>query len=161
MSAVRSPVRWVVALSTMLAAASCGGASSDSERSSAPAAGATVVTTRKVPGYGTILATQSGRPLYVLSADPAGGSKCTGACAKLWPPLTGTGEPAAAEGVKGSLLGTFTRDDGGKQLLYNDRALYTNTGEELAGIGTKALGGTWYLVSPSGKPVKTTEAGGY
>ena len=150
----------VVVLALVFAAAGCG----SDEGSDAPASegGGTpiVVTTKEVPGYGTVLATASGRPLYVLSADPKNGSKCTDQCAKDWPPLTG-GAPSADGDVDESLLGTFKRDDGTQQVSYNGHALYTNTGEELAGIGTKALGGTWYLVSPEGKPIKTTEAGGY
>ena len=41
-------------------------------------------------------------------------------------------------------------------MLYNKHALYTYTGEELAGPGTKALGGTWFFISPEGEPVEST-----
>jgi predicted lipoprotein with Yx(FWY)xxD motif len=155
--------RTLAVLAALVVAAGCGGGSSDEpESGSGGAQGgkAIVVTTRDMPGYGTVLANQSGRPLYVLSADPKGGTKCTGSCAKDWPPLTG-GKPSADGKVEESLLGTFKRPDGAQQVLYNGHALYTNTGEELAGIGTKALGGTWYLVSAKGEPVKTTQTGGY
>jgi predicted lipoprotein with Yx(FWY)xxD motif len=144
-------------------AAGCGGSSgpaADKPTTSSPDVKPTVVTTRDVPGYGTVLATAAGKPLYLLSADPKGGSKCDAACAKDWPPLTG-GKPSADGKVDSSKLASFKRSDGDEQVLYNGHALYTYTGEELAGIGTKLLGGTWYLVSPKGEPIKTTATGGY
>jgi predicted lipoprotein with Yx(FWY)xxD motif len=139
-----------------LALAACGGGG----EGDTPVASATV-STKKVPGYGTVLATKDGKLLFTLTSDPKGGSKCTDACVEQWPPLSEKGEPTAAKGVKTDMLGTFDRSDGTKQVLYNDLALYTYTGEALAGPGTKTLGGTWYFVSPDGKPVKSTQAGGY
>lgn len=137
--------------------ASCG---DDSGGGGTAPAGSATVSTKKVPGYGTVLASK-GKLLYVLTSDPEGGSKCADACAEQWPPLAQDGEPTAAEGVDSGKLGTFKRDDGTTQVLYNDRALYTYTGEELAGPGTKALGGTWFFVSADGEAVESTEAGGY
>jgi hypothetical protein len=64
--------------------------------------------------------------------------------------------------VKSSLLSTFKRNDGGTQVLYDKHALYTHKGRGLvSGAGVKADGGTWYLVAPSGKPIKSTKSGGY
>jgi predicted lipoprotein with Yx(FWY)xxD motif len=117
------------------------------------------VVTKEVPAYGEVLATQDGKLLYVLTSDPKGGSNCADACAKEWPPLVG--EPAAGDKVEGSKLKTFEREDGQTQVLYADRALYTYTGDELAGPGTKAQGGTWFFVAPDGEPVDSTQAGGY
>jgi predicted lipoprotein with Yx(FWY)xxD motif len=147
----------------LLAAAGCGGG--DSEGSGDKPSGgdgggkAVVVTTKEFPGFGTVLANEAGRPLYVLSSDPKGGSKCADSCAQSWPPVSG--QPSADGDVDEGKLSTFTREDGSTQVLYNGHALYTNTGEALAGIGSKSLGGSWYLVSPKGEPVKNTEAGGY
>ena len=147
----------------LLLAAGCGGGSSDSEGSDGTTSDgggkAIVVTTKEFPGYGKVLANDAGRPLYVLSSDPKGASKCDATCAKDWPPVSG--KPSADGEVDESKLSTFKRDDGSTQVIYNGHALYTNTGEALAGIGSKSLGGSWYLVSPKGEPVKTTEAGGY
>jgi predicted lipoprotein with Yx(FWY)xxD motif len=140
-----------------LTVAACGGSSNDSEGASdAPEV---VVSTKEFPGYGKVLTNEDGRPLYVLDADPKGGSKCADACAQQWPPVSGN---ASASGdVEESMLDSFKRDDGKQQVLYNGHALYTNTGEALAGIGTKSEGGTWYLVSAKGDPIKTTQVGGY
>jgi predicted lipoprotein with Yx(FWY)xxD motif len=147
---------WLVIASVL--AAGCGG--SDGGGGTAPASSATV-STKEVPGYGKVLATQSGKLLFVLTSDPDDGSKCDGACAEQWPPLTGDGKPTAGPGVEADKLATFERGDGKTQVTYNKHALYTTTGDELAGPGTKALGGTWFFVSPEGEPVESTEAGGY
>ncbi len=111
-----------------------------------------------------MVATSGGRPLYFLTSDPRGGSRCTGLCTREWRPLIVRGDPDATEGLDGSLLGTFTRSDGGTQVLYNGHALYTyeRPGAGLAsGAGVKWAGGTWYLVDRSGKAITTTAVGGY
>jgi predicted lipoprotein with Yx(FWY)xxD motif len=114
-----------------------------------------------VVGYGTVLA-KSGHPLYVLSSDPSGASRCEGSCTSQWPPLSASGSPTAGPGVKSSLLSTFKRSDGTAQVLYDKRALYTHKGRGLvSGAGVRFQGGTWYLVAPSGKPIKATKSGGY
>jgi predicted lipoprotein with Yx(FWY)xxD motif len=119
------------------------------------------VTTAKVPGYGTVLATGHGAPLYLLTADPSGGSSCSGVCAKQWPPLAAA-KPRAGAGVSQSLLSSFARADGSVQVLYAGHALYTHPGTTASAVaGTAADGGIWYLVSPSGKPIKTTNGSGY
>jgi hypothetical protein len=64
--------------------------------------------------------------------------------------------------VDSSLLSTFKRPDGKTQVLYDKHALYTHTGRGLvSGAGVRSEGGTWYLVAPSGKPMKATKSGGY
>jgi predicted lipoprotein with Yx(FWY)xxD motif len=160
----RRPVRRAatcLSLLGVLAAVGCGGSSGDDDDQSTASEGSATVSTSKVSGYGTVLATK-GRSLYVLTSDPAGGSTCTAACAIKWHPLTAAGQATAAAGVDPSKLGSFKRDDGTEQILYNNRALYTYTGTGLAsGVGVKSEGGTWYLVSPAGKPITTTASGGY
>jgi predicted lipoprotein with Yx(FWY)xxD motif len=114
-----------------------------------------------VIGYGKALAA-SGHPVYLLSSDPPGGSRCTGACTSTWPPVTVTGRPTAGPGADSSLLSTFKRADGSTQVLYDRHALYTHTGRGLvSGAGVRSEGGIWYLVDPSGKAIKKTKSGGY
>lgn len=115
-----------------------------------------------VAGFGKVLANGAGKPLYLLTADPKNSSKCSGACAKQWPPLTISGKPFAGPGVTGSLLSQFKRGDGRTQVLYNGHALYTYSGPGVTGgAGLAANGGVWYLIAPNGSPVKTTASGGY
>lgn len=153
---------------TALAVAGCGSSGPDtsqmgSHTAAKPGATAKVaVLTAKVPGYGSVLATAHGSPLYLLTADPAGGSSCAGDCAKQWPPLTVRGTPRGGSGVEDSLLSSFTRSDGSVQVLYNGHALYTHPGMSATAVaGTASNGGVWYLVSPSGEPIKSTNGSGY
>jgi predicted lipoprotein with Yx(FWY)xxD motif len=146
-----------------LGLAACGGSSSSSGSSGggAPASSATV-STKKEPGYGTVLVNSSGQALYLLSNDPSGGSKCTGACASAWPPLEAKGGLTAGSGADKSLLSSFSRSDGTKQVLYNKHALYTYAkGGLVSGEGVASNGGIFYLVAPDGKPVTKTTTGGY
>ena len=164
------PVRSLLALgATALLLAGCGssgpGASHKSSQTgpqSHRSSSSVAVATTSVPGYGTVLATVHGSPLYLLTADPAGASSCNGTCAKQWPPLTILGTPTGGSGVDTSLLSSFTRGDGSVQVVYDGHALYTHPGTSPTAVaGTAADGGIWYLVSPSGKPVKTTTGSGY
>ena len=140
----------------------CGSSSSNGNPSGNASASSATVVVKKVAGYGSVLATPSGQTLYLLTADPSGGSKCTGSCAAQWPPLTEHGTPTAGPGVDGSMLSTFKRNDGKMQVLYDSHALYTHTGSgATSGAGIAANGGIWYLVSPTGKAVKSTTSGGY
>ena len=116
----------------------------------------------KISGYGSALVTASGKSVYLLSTDPAGSSKCTGKCAKIWVPVTVSGSPSAGSGVDSSKLSTFKRSDGTTQVLYNKQALYTFTGQgATSGEGQASFGGVWYLVAPSGAAIKKSSSGGY
>lgn len=114
-------------------------------------------------GLRKVLATAKGTPLYLFTGDPAGGSKCVGACAKQWEPLTVSGKPTAGSGANAEMLSTFKRSDGHTQVLYNGHALYTHSSTASAGsvAGTASDGGIWYLVSPAGKAITHTNSGGY
>ena len=48
---------------------------------------ALVIKTEHVGKVGTVLATGTGLTLYRYASTPAGKATCTGACAKVWPPL--------------------------------------------------------------------------
>lgn len=159
----RSQTALVAALAlgaTVLAA--CGSSSTGGTTAGTGSAASATVDTKTMPGYGKVLDTASGKPLYVFSADPSQASKCTGSCATLWSPLAKTGAPTAGPGVNGSLLSSFTRADGTIQVLYNEQALYTYTGSGLISAeGLTSHGGTWYLITPAGKPITKTTSGGY
>lgn len=143
--------------------AACGSSSKPSGgATSVSSAASATVTVSKLPGYSSVLTTSSGQAVYLLTADPSGGSRCSASCASDWPPLLATQSLRAGPGVKASLLSTFKRSDGKRQVMYNHHALYTHTGQGSAsGAGVASDGGIWYLVSPSGSAVKSTSAGGY
>jgi predicted lipoprotein with Yx(FWY)xxD motif len=145
-----------------LCVAACGGAAKHGGATAVSSAASATVTVSKLPGYSSVLTTSSGQAVYLLSADPSGGSLCTGSCATDWPPLLAPQTLRAGPGVKVSLLSTFKRADGKKQVMYNHHALYMHKGQGAAsGAGVAADGGIWYLVSPAGSAIKSTSAGGY
>jgi predicted lipoprotein with Yx(FWY)xxD motif len=85
------------------------------------------VTTLKASGFGTVLASSNLQALYYWSEEPKGTIRCTGACAKLWPPLSvprGTKVRRTVKGIKGT-FGTIRRPDGRLQLTHNGRAVYS------------------------------------
>ena len=82
------------------------------------------------------------------SPDSPAASRCTGACAVYWPPVTGT--PAAGPGVTTGKLGTIKRPGGTTQATYDGHPLYTYIGDNAPGQarGNKLdlNGGYWYEV---------------
>jgi predicted lipoprotein with Yx(FWY)xxD motif len=146
--------------------AGCGSSSSSNSSSSSgggsSSGGSGTVKVAKLSGYGTALVTASGKSVYLLTSDPAGSSKCSGSCAKIWPPVTVSGSPSAGSGVDSSKLSTFKRSDGTTQVLYDKHALYTYSGQgSTSGEGQASFGGVWYLVGPNGAAIKKSSAGGY
>jgi predicted lipoprotein with Yx(FWY)xxD motif len=95
--------------------------------------------------------------LYYFQKDQKGSgkSKCEGACAAAWPPLTTEGEPEAIKGVKAAMLGTIEREDGTTQVTYAGWPLYTfvedkKPGED-NGTDSKAFGAAWYPLHSNGE----------
>lgn len=112
--------------------------------------------------YGAILASGSGRTLYLLTADPKGESVCTSSCVAIWPPLTTKGKPLGGYGVKSKLLGTIDRGDGVRQVTYDGHPLYMYAEDTAAGQvngeGVASFGGTWYVLSSGGVAVTSALA---
>ncbi len=111
------------------------------------------VSTATVPHIGTVLTTGSGLTLYRFTEDPAGGSTCTGACAKIWPPLLASkgSHIKGPKGVKG--LGLIKVGNGHWQVAFHDVALYRFEGDKKKGQAKgQAIAGTWYAVLKSGIP---------
>jgi predicted lipoprotein with Yx(FWY)xxD motif len=98
--------------------------------------------------FGAILATPRHRALYYWSAEKKDFKiRCTGACAKLWPPLI-VASPAAVpkrlEGVKGA-FGTVRRPDGRLQVTYDRLPLYTYAHEGPNQVLCNGVDG-WFVV---------------
>lgn len=115
------------------------------------------VDVRDVRGLGKILVTGAGTTLYMFTYDPLGGSNCTGPCSLAWPPLQVNGRLKAGPGVDPSLLSSFVRGDGSRQVLYDRHALYTFEEDGGPGMttgqGNVTYGGKWWVVSPNGHPM--------
>jgi predicted lipoprotein with Yx(FWY)xxD motif len=98
-----------------------------------PAAGdamsAAPVIKQKDKSFGNILATRGHKALYYWSVEKAAGGKvrCTGACAKAWPPLlvrSRAAVPTRIAGIKGA-FGTIRRPDGRLQVTHRGLPVYT------------------------------------
>jgi predicted lipoprotein with Yx(FWY)xxD motif len=113
---------------------------------------------------GKVLATSSGRTLYLFLRDKHGRSACYGACPGYWPPLMKKGALRAGAGVSSKLLGTTKRRNGKRQVMYNRHPVYLyklDSGSgRVSGQGQNFFGGKWYVVSAAGKAIKAAPPAG-
>lgn len=113
---------------------------------------------------GKVLATSSGRTLYLFVKDKNGKSACYGECATDWPPLMKKGTLRAGTGVKAKLLGTTRRKNGKRQVTYNHHPLYLYAGDngagQVSGQGLNFFGGKWWVISAAGKAIKAAPPAG-
>ncbi len=120
----------------------------------ASGAGVSAVKVEMTAKLGNVIATPSGRTIYMWRADHGTSSACYGKCATFWPPVLTSGKPVATAGVKASLLGTTKRKDGKLQVTYKGHPLYTFLGDKRAGQtngeGSNGFGAKWYALAPSG-----------
>jgi predicted lipoprotein with Yx(FWY)xxD motif len=130
------------------------GSASAAESSGGAAA---TVSVGSAAGVGKVLVDSKGMTLYYFEKDQKGSgvSKCAGACASAWPPLTTGGEAEAMSGVNASMMGTIERSDGTVQVTYAGWPLYTfvedkKPGED-NGTDSKAFGASWYPLHPNGE----------
>jgi len=127
----------------------------------AGAAVAPTVKTASVETLGKVVVSSTGRTLYHYVDESKGRVKCTGACAKLWPPLLvgATAKPVAGPGVTASKLSVVKRPDGKMQVTYGGLGLYLYAGDKKSGdTNGQALENEWFAVSPSAKVVKESAA---
>lgn len=79
--------------------------------------------------FGNILATRGHKALYYWNVEKRAGGKirCTGACAKAWPPLivrSAAAVPRRLPGIVGT-FGVIRRPDGRLQVTFRGLAIYT------------------------------------
>jgi len=112
---------------------------------------------------GKVLVDARGRTLYLFEKDKRGKSACYGACAAYWPPLLTPARARPGTGLRASLFGVIRRADGKRQVTYAGHALYTFVGDTRAtqttGEGLTDFGGSWDVVSASGRAVEPTTSG--
>ena len=110
--------------------------------------------------YGDVLVDAEGMTLYVFDADSPGRSSCTGSCLQYWPPARASGSVSHSSDVTAE-LSTITRDDGTRQLTVDGWPAYTYAADsgpgKATGQGTNLSGGLWWVVSPSGSKITTTD----
>ena len=149
-------------MAAALVVAACGGSSGSNKASSPPASsssggsgGSAALTIGTAKGSaGTYLVGASGRALYLWVADTNGHSVCSGACAKVWPPLLASTTPAVTGGASASDLGLIARSGGQRQVTYKGHPLYYFEADHGPGMttgqGSNSFGAKWWLVSTSG-----------
>ena len=154
-----------VGLGLALAAAGVAAAAAVTHQSSASSNATAGKVTLHKTGVGNVLATSSGRTLYLFMKDKHGKSACYGQCATYWPPLMKKGKVSAGAGVKANLLGTTKRKNGKRQVTYKGHPLYLfkldKGSGQVSGQGQNFFGGKWFVVSASGAAnTKAPPAGG-
>lgn len=112
--------------------------------------------TRTIKNLGTVLVNSKGLTLYMFEPDHQQKVTCKGSCAVVWPPLkVKKGQkPTAGGAAKKKLLGLD-----GQVVTYNRWPLYTYVVDtkpgQAKGQAKNLNGGLWYVLSPSGKVIKT------
>src|SRR5262245_29682276 len=97
--------------------------------------------------FGAILATPKKQALYYWTRENDFRIHCTGACARLWPPLVVRSKTAVARhvaGIKGT-FGTIRRPDGRLQVTFNRRPVYTYVHEGPTQVLCNDVDG-WFVV---------------
>jgi len=100
---------------------------------------------------GQVLATAGRQAIYVWNREPRGKIRCTGACAKSWPPVVvkkGVLVPMHVKGIMGE-FGTIRHAGGVRQLTFNRRALYTYGNEKPGQVLCNNVNG-WFAVKVHG-----------
>lgn len=145
-----------VALAGAVAVAAPGGVAG----ATGPHAKTIKVSTAKVPSVGTVLTTASGLTLYRFTEDTPGTSKCTGVCAKVWPPILASkgAHVSGPRGVKG--LAVMKVGNGHFQVTFHKIPLYRYAGDKKKGQANgQNFEKLWFAVLKSGIPATTAAAG--
>jgi predicted lipoprotein with Yx(FWY)xxD motif len=136
-----------------LAIAACGD-SSDSSGSNDSA----TVSVKQVDGVGAVLVNDRGHALYTPDQEANGTIRCKGSCTRFWVPLKpGAATPTAGSDVSGKLA-TIRRPDGGSQVTYAGKPLYTFSRDPGPGKVTgdgfrdsfRGTSFTWHAVTSKG-----------
>ena len=110
-----------------------------------------LVTTIVDKKFGRLLTTAGKQAIYVWNKEPTGTVRCTGACAKAWPPVNvkaGVVVPMHVKGIMGK-FGTVRRTGGARQLTFNRRALYTYAHEKAGQVLCNNVD-SWFAVKVHG-----------
>ncbi len=131
---------------------------SSTASSPTPSTATAALVTTKHNKSGTLLAAGPKKlTVYLFEADTGATPTCTGACAKIWPPVITSGQPRALGRAAASQLSTVKRSDGKTQVTYHGHPLYyykkDGDTSDAYGQGSKLFGAGWYVLSPSGKKI--------
>ena len=123
----------------------------------APAQSAQATVIVRSSAFGRVLFDGRDFVLYGFTRDARTKSRCSGACAKAWPPYIVKRRPRAGPGVAAARLGTIRRSNGSLQATYAGHPLYYYVGDTKPGQilcqDVTEFGGSWRVVRPSGRLV--------
>jgi predicted lipoprotein with Yx(FWY)xxD motif len=154
----RSRTRAVCGAALTALAIVLGACGDDTEQPAAAAGGKpATVSVDQVDGVGSVLVDQTGAALYTPDEEADGKILCTAGCLQFWTPLAASGAPTAADGVTGK-LDTVKRPDGGMQVTFDGKPLYSFSEDEKPGQVTgdgfeDSFDGqsfTWHAVTTKG-----------
>jgi predicted lipoprotein with Yx(FWY)xxD motif len=99
--------------------------------------------------FGAILATRGKKALYYWNVEKRAGGKvrCTGACAKAWPPLivrTRSAVPRTIRGIPGR-FGVIRRPNGSLQVTHRGLPIYTYAHEKAEQVLCNNVDG-WFVI---------------
>ena len=128
------------------------------------------VSASSAAGLGGFLVGENGHSLYIFMPDEPGLSNCSGMCADFWPPLTVADgvDPSAGPGAPGT-LGVAVREDGSRQVTYNDQPLYFFANDSAPGQANgQGVNDIWFVAALEGvtegpivKPTESAELGAF
>ena len=137
--------------------AACGAYGGSAGGGGGATSGNATVVTKRVNGFGSVLADAAGLALYTNEQDKGGMPTCNGACATVWRPVTVAKgpSPTSASGITG--LGTVTRPNGTRQLTLDAKPLYTFSFDKPGKVGGDNISDSfngkafrWHVVRASG-----------
>ena len=165
----------LIMLTVVLAIAGCGGGQANESTSTAttssipattsstPSATTAQISTKTLPGLGTILVNGQGHTLYIFVPDKHKQVTCLSTCAQIWPPVKLSNAhklPTLSGGARSSLLGSDPDPEGGHVATYAGWPLYTYISDsapgQATGQGIETNGGLWYVLAPSGVVITKT-----
>jgi len=143
--------------SLVLLLTACGGSSSSpaGNAGSTPNAGGQPSGAPDLPSPGTTVLIVEHSKLGWVLAEASGFvvyTSCTGACAAIWPAVTGIPQVGPAASLPYT-LGTVTMANGGKQITYNGYPLYTLKGARALSTKGDGIEGKWHVIKLSKKNV--------
>ena len=101
----------------------------------------------------TVLDTPGGLTLYRNTQEKNHRIRCTGGCAKAWPPLlvAAGSKPVAGAGIVQAKLATIKRPDGKTQVTYGGWPLYRFASDSKPGDANgQGIEGIWFSVTVAG-----------
>jgi predicted lipoprotein with Yx(FWY)xxD motif len=117
-----------------------------------PPAGTTVLIVQR-SSLGWVMAVATGQVVYTYAKDSKGAPPtCTGSCASVWAPVTGTPKAGPADTFPGT-FGVVTPANGTKVITYDGHPLYTLRGATVYSTKGNGIDGEWHVIMLSASDI--------